>query len=149
MKSVKTLLTALSLFLSVCVAKASDEIIAFETLPFSSQEFIKSNFEKMQIASTQKETTLLGLITDSYEVNFVDGSEVEFNSDGNWTKISIKNGEVPSNLIPEKIKQYVKTNFKNHKIVEFEQSEKGYKIELSNDMDLKFNKNFIFIGADR
>ena len=58
------------------------------------------------------------------------------------------NGAVPADLIPASIAEYVKTHFPGTQIVKIDKERRGYEVELSNDLDLQFNKNGKFIGID-
>ena len=89
-----------------------------------------------------------GAITDGYKVVFTDGTQIEFDSDGNWEEISAKTSSVPADLVPEKITKYIKDNFGGANVVELKKDKKGYKVELSTKQELEFNHNYIFIGLD-
>ena len=55
---------------------------------------------------------------------------------------------VPAAIIPEAIRQYVSTNFAGTIITKIDKERYGYDIELSNDIDLKFNDQGALIGMD-
>ena len=55
---------------------------------------------------------------------------------------------VPQVLVPEAIAAYVQATFPNNVITKIDKERYGYEIELSNDMDLKFNKKGNLIGID-
>jgi hypothetical protein len=55
---------------------------------------------------------------------------------------------VPAVLVPEAIKQYVETNFSNCMITKIDKERHGYDIELSNDLELRFNHQGALIGMD-
>ena len=55
---------------------------------------------------------------------------------------------VPAALVPAAIKQYAEANFSNCKITKIEKERYGYDIELSNDVELKFNHKGALIGMD-
>ena len=52
---------------------------------------------------------------------------------------------MPLTLIPNTIQQYVKTNYPNDVVTKFSKKDYGFKLELSDDMDLRFNKQGQFI----
>ena len=114
----------------------------------AAQQFANANFAGKQMASAQMDTTLFGAIVEDYKVVYTDGTEIEFNDSGNWTKIKAKTSSIPADLVPEKIRQYVKANFKNSPIVVLERKSSGYKVELASKQELKFDPNFIFVGLD-
>ncbi|MBQ7441272.1 MAG: PepSY-like domain-containing protein [Prevotella sp.] len=51
-------------------------------------------------------------------------------------------------MIPEVIKQYVNENFPESIITKIEKERYGYDIELSNDLELKFNKQGYILRMD-
>ena len=138
----------LAIVLAAVCANAEKKVVAFGSIPQAAQQFANANFKGKQLASTQVDTMLFGAITEGYNIVYTDGTEIEFDADGNWKEIKAKTSAVPADLVPEKIKQYVKENFKGLPIVKIEQDAKGYEIELSNGRGLKFDPNFIFIGLD-
>ncbi len=87
----------------------------------------------------------LGLITDGYDVHFADGTEVKFDSNGEWEEIE---GNVPEALLPKTMIDYVKGKFTNSRIKSVEKNRRGYDVELTNDIDLKFNRDGSFRRID-
>ena len=56
---------------------------------------------------------------------------------------------VPAAIIPTAIQQYVTATFPGQIITKIDKERRyGYEIELSNDIELKFNKNGMIIGMD-
>jgi hypothetical protein len=85
---------------------------------------------------------------NDYTVLLSDGSKVEFDSKGKWESVENKKSGVPASVIPAKIKEYVATNYPSLLIVKIEKSMYGYEVELSNDLDLKFDANGNFQRVD-
>ena len=56
--------------------------------------------------------------------------------------------KVPTALVPAAIKQYVNSNYGNCMITKIDKERYGYDIELSNDLELKFNRQGALIGMD-
>ena len=52
-----------------------------------------------------------------------------------------RDGVVPENLILKSIRDYVSTNYVGRKIVSMDVERNGYDIELSDGVELKFNKS--------
>ncbi len=50
-----------------------------------------------------------------------------------------KTREVPSGIIPRTIRNYVKKNFPDVKIVKIEKTSSKYEVGLSDDVELTFN----------
>ena len=88
------------------------------------------------------------LLEQHYNVKLADGTEIEFDSDGVWKEISAKTSAVPNPIIPEAILNYIRDNFKSSPVIQIEKKEYGYKIELATKQELKFSKQFVFLGLD-
>ena len=55
---------------------------------------------------------------------------------------------VPAAIVPAAIQQYVSAHFRGQVITKVDKERHGYDIELSNGMDLKFNRGGAFMGID-
>ena len=84
----------------------------------------------------------------TYDVRLNDGTEVDFDAKGTWDKVDCGLSAVPAQLVPTAIADYVKANFAGAMIVKIDKERHGYDIELSNDLELKFNKQGQLIGFD-
>lgn len=133
--------------LTAQVAMADDVVTKEITrLPASAIETIKKNFPQSKISYIKIDKDLFSSTT--YEAVLTDGSEIDFNSTGEWTDIDCKKAAVPAAFIPTSISQYVKTNFAEQHIVKIERERQTYNVELSNDLDLIFNKAGAFVRMD-
>ena len=87
-------------------------------------------------------------IRPDYEVRLDNGFEIQFENDGSLDKIETRTGDVPEVLIPDKIKEYVKKNYKDVTYKEYEVGTRSYEVKLSNGLELKFNSSFALIEID-
>lgn len=115
-------------------------------LPEAARATIANNFKaKISLIKTEK---TLGVVTE-YEVILTDGSEINFDKNGNWDSIDMPaNTSVPKGFVIEGIRNYVNKNFSGKKIVSIDKEKNGYEIELSNGVNIKFDKNGKFIKYD-
>lgn len=138
MKTRKIFIIAMVLILVLPACAERDRIITFNELPVSAQNFVKK--------FTNKQTSFIKLeregLRKEYDVIFTDGSTIEFNGDGVWTDVNCRQSKVPSSIVPTPILEYVQTKYKGASILQIEQYRQGYEIELSNDLEIKFDKNF-------
>ena len=108
-------------------------------------EFVKTYFPKASVLIVKPEH-------DEYEVRLSDGTELEFTRNFEWKKIDCEHSNtytaVPAELVPEQIVTYVKTNFADQSITKIEKKRRGWEIELSNELEIKFNKNFVVTKID-
>ena len=84
-----------------------------------------------------------------YEVILNDGTEISFDRDGNWENVEVNNTKsVPSTIVPKAIRAYVAKTHPGQRIVGIDKERKGYEIELSNGIDMKFDKAGQFLRYD-
>ena len=126
-------------------ACAKEQVITFDQVPEPAKAIVTAHFDASQIAYVILDK---GLLDADYEVKFSDGRSLEFNKAGELTKVDCKQTEVPSALIPELVRQYVKANFPNAFITEWSKDDRRWKAELNSGLDLEFNSNYEFVRID-
>lgn len=142
----KIIFTALAILFAVSILFSQETVTQdIKQLPKTAQEFIKKHFSKEKIARIKIDKEILE--TD-YEVTFENGTEIDFAGNGEWTDIDCKMSAVPSAVIPAKILTYVNQNYKELSIRTIEKSGRHYDVELSNDLDLEFDKQGNFVRID-
>ena len=140
MKQMKYLLMALMCLISSSVM-ADDTPIPVEQLPEAAKTFVQTNFKGQKIVYAEKDW-------NSFECRLADGTKIEFTKKGAWKKIDRKAAAVPEAIVPAAIQEYVKANFEGCSVTKIDKERYGYDIELSNDVDLKFNFQGVLIGMD-
>ncbi len=115
-------------------------------LPLNARNFINQYFSKPQISRIKIDTNVLG--SKKYEVLLTDRTEIDFDSNGNWTEVDCKKAAVPGALVPVSVKEYVKTNFPREIITKIDRGGSGMEVELANDYSLKFNSKGKFVKMD-
>lgn len=131
-KIIMMALASVAVVLAVVAAE-----ITTKQLPQPAQEFIKEYFAKDQIKKIRMHKHHGG--THSYNVLFTDGSKINFDNSGHWTKIKLRNDTIPVEIIPEYITTYVWEQYPNMLIMSIEQEGKGHEVELSDGTELTFN----------
>lgn len=145
MKKLVTLM--LCLCLCACVAFARTNISRnVADLPSAAQSMLKTHFGKTGVNHIKIDHKTLG--GTDYDVILNNGTEIEFDSNGNWKEIDCGQTAVPAKLILPAIQKYVNTNYAGTKIVQIEIERNKYKIELSNGLDLEFSRNGKFLRID-
>lgn len=139
-------------FLLVCMIASvqmtfadREKPITFEQLPQAAQTFVKQNFANAKVAFVKQETDFL---EKSYDVVFINGDKIEFNSKGEWRDIRCRNHNVPETAIPAGIKKFVKENYPDAKVIQIEKDRYEYEVKLSNFWEIKFDLNFNVIDMD-
>ena len=138
MKKMKYYSLIVWLLALVMMVSCEDVSVPVQATAFIDQYFPESSVVLVEIENDEG--------TREYSVWLNDGTKMEFDMQGNWKRVGRKKTGVPSILIPDTIMQYVKTHYPNNVVTKFSKKEYGYKLELSDDMDLRFNKQFQFIG---
>lgn len=83
---------------------------------------------------------------DEYEVVLSDGTEVDFDRHGNWECVETNvNRSVPTEIVPQAIRDYMTMKQKGHRIVGIERDKTGYVVELSNGAEIRFNPQGSFL----
>lgn len=140
MRQMKYILMALMCLVSSSIM-ADDTPIPVEQLPKAVKTFVQTNFKDQKILYAEKDGS-------SYECRLADGTKIEFTKKGAWKKIERKSASVPACFVPDAIQKYVKANFPDCVVTTIDKEHNGYDIELSNDIDLKFNSKGVLIGMD-
>lgn len=145
----KKLLALLMVVIStVSVASAANKTVYNDSpLPSRAKTLLSKHF-KAKVNFVKVDKNLLGNVED-YEVVLRNGTEVEFDSEGNLKSVDAGANTVPSSLLLPAILTYVKKNCNNQKIVELEINKKNYKVELQDGRDLIFDRNGNFLREDR
>lgn len=116
-------------------------------LPQAARTTIQKHFPKAKLSYIKIDKDFLEAAT--YEAIFEDGTQIEFNSKGEWTEVDSKLNSVPAALIPANIKNYLKQNFPNIAVEKIERHRKGgYDVELKNDLSAEFDAQGNFLRLD-
>ena len=123
----------------------NDKPINVKELPAKAQTLLTKHFKGQKVMLATIES---GVVSRSYDVVLRNGTKLEFDKKGNLTEIDCKQGIVPSQLIPQPIKNYLKENYRGEAVRKIELNKKEYEVELTNGIDLTFNKHFQLIDID-
>ncbi len=126
----------------------NNERITYENLPASIKEFLSSHFAD-KFAAAKKEK-------DEYDVVLNDGTEIEFDLNGNLKSVEVipnRGYSVPESVMPQGVNSYIRSNYPHRLVEEFEiKTNKNYKykVELSGypEIELLFDTNGNFIRLD-
>lgn len=148
----KRLLTLVVVLFMCCgtsfVLAGEDRPINPEQLPQTIKVFLDQYFPGEKIALAKMEKELFGT---EYKVYLVGGSKIEFGKDKEWKEVDCEFSEVPSALIPQKIKEFVNTNYPDQKVIQIEKKNKRkvkYEVELSNSIEIEFDGHYNVVDID-
>ncbi len=134
-------LTGIMAFLFACTGTNRNE------LPSSAEAFLNKHFEGVDITSIEQD------LNRDYDVYLENGIEVNFERKGNWTEIKAKKQQFPesiSEVLPQQLVYYVKTNYPEQFIRKIEKKSYGYRVSLNkpNNVELCFTRQGAFIKED-
>lgn len=144
MKKVLFLFLALAACTTMALADHHSTPIQVAQMPEMAQTFIQRHFNDVQVRYAKQQYQP----AREYEVVLVNGTKLEFDANGNWTEVDCKYGVVPDEIVPQPLRDYVEKNYPDQRIVDIEQGRRGYKLELDNGLDLKFNKEYRLVDMD-
>lgn len=144
----KKLLIALAMILGITGFAFAGDTYAHDAsaLPQTARTVIANNFKaKVSLVKIDKDW---GRVSE-YEVTLTDGTEINFDREGNWKNVEVsKSKSVPRAFVPQAVRNFVARQQPGQRIVSIERDRKGYDAELSNGIDLKFDKAGKFIRYD-
>ncbi len=108
-------------------------------LPKAVQTFLSKHFPGDDVRKAEMEQGRRGA---EYEVDLVNGAEIDFRDNGDWKEVKTSRGHaVPAAIIPAAISRYVAANYEGQNIVEISRKRGGYEIELSSGIELKLTED--------
>lgn len=108
-----------------------------EPLPEAARNMIKKHFPKLKVNHVKVDKDMF---STEYEAILSDGTEIDFDSKGEWDAIDRGNKAVPEALVLQPIREYVAKNYPGQKIVDIDKDHSSYEISLSNGLELKFDR---------
>mgnify|MGYP002514798222 CR=1 FL=1 len=96
---------------------------------------------------TYIEKEIDGLFNE-YHVRLNNGTEIEFDQQGNLEHIDCHKSAVPEGIVPQLIVNYVNLHFSNQIIVEYHREDRRQQVELNNGLELVFDREGNFLRMD-
>lgn len=116
-----------------------------DKLPVAAQTFLKTHFADLTLAFATEDPKYIG---SEYEVVYTDRTEVDFRTDGQWSSVERKYAAVPASIVPTEIAEYVAKTFNGSYIRKIERDKYSWEVELSNGLEIKFDRQFRVIDID-
>jgi hypothetical protein len=114
-----------------------DRPVRLEQLPAAAQKFIATHFAeaKVMLATVDR-----GLFT-TWDVIFGDGTQIEFDSRGEWLEIDTRKGFVPEGALPAAIASYLRREYPEARVRSMERDGRFIEVNLDNRFELTFDAN--------
>lgn len=144
MKTMKTIIAVIACLAAFMLnGYAANNALPINSLPVNVIAFVQQNFPDKQITSIEKEMT-----DNTIEVSLNDGTQIDFDDNGNWNAIYSQIDAVPSDVVPSAIMKIIDDNFPGTSVVEIDKEDYGYEVELPCGVFLHFNHNYQLLGFD-
>lgn len=133
---------------------SEDFIIAYDSLPTVSKEFITNSFGDDVTVSQTKERYVAEADGTYYVVYLTGGNEVDFNKSGIWVKVENETSGLAPSVLLKILKPltllYLTENYPTAKVEEIDNlGVNGYEVDLNNDIDLLFDSTGKFISQKK
>ncbi len=126
-------------------ADGRERPITLDKLPVAAQTFLKTHFADLTLAYAVEDPKFIG---SEYEVIYTDRTEVDFGSDGEWTSVECRYEALPASIIPPQITKYIEETFPGTSIHKIDRDKYSWEVELSNNLEIKFDRQFKVIDID-
>lgn len=144
MKNLNICLVLASMIFVGC--KDDDQVVNETTLPQTARVYLDTHFPTVSISRVERERDDNRI---SYDVYLQNSLEVEFDESGQVSGIDGQRGTyLPDSVIPSAVLEYIKTNYSNYFIVEWDIDARSQEIQLSNGVELIFDLNGGFLRID-
>lgn len=112
--------------------------------PTEIQQFLNTHYKDQNVVKfkTDKDKNLM-----KYKVTLSNNTKLEFDNNYKITEIDSK-VKVPESVVPTAILAYVKANYPNNYITDWELDDLNQQVELNNGIELEFNMNGEFLRID-
>lgn len=136
-----------TMLLAVMPMAARDRVTTdVNVLPAQARELVQKYYGKVDVNHIKVYSNMFG--KSDFDVILNNGTELEFDNDGALKEINCGRNAVPNELVLRSIRDYVSKNFNGKKIVSMEVKSHKYDIELSNGLDLEFDRAGNFLRID-
>ncbi len=144
MKSIIKISLMATLFAFTFSSCDEETIKPVSELPSEIKSYIATHFPNNSVLQVVEDKDGL---TKHYSVLLSDSINLDFNRKKEIIDIDGMK-QLPNSVIPEKMLQYVTTNFPSNYITDWELEDKNQQIQLDNGLDLEFKMNGEFIRID-
>lgn len=134
------------LFFSISLSSAQNKSADLQQLPEKSQSFIQAHFSNLEVMRVKVKTKRDQV--EKYKVKMSGREKIEFDGNGDFYKIDMQCGKVPASLLSSSIKTYVSQHYPDLYITQLKFKKRYDEIELSNGLELEFDKNGRFLRID-
>ncbi|MCR4827232.1 MAG: PepSY-like domain-containing protein [Bacteroidales bacterium] len=137
----KKIVVILMCVFAMSAVVSCDRVVSADKLPAQAKQFVTAHFNGIEVLSVRKDGF-------KYDVVLFDGTEIEFSHGGQWIEVDCGLNPLPDGVLPANTAKYLTAKFPMNFATHVKFEHKRYEVELDNDLDLLFDKNGNFMGAD-
>ena len=137
----KKIVVILMCVFAMSAVVSCDRVVSADKLPAQAKQFVAAHFNGIEVLSVRKDGF-------KYDVVLFDGTEMEFSHGGQWIEVDCGLNPLPDGVLPANTAKYLTAKFPMNFATHVKFEHKRYEVELDNDLDLLFDKNGNFMGAD-
>lgn len=142
----KLILLTVSLFMGLgTIFAGHDRPIKIEQLPEKVQKFLTTYWSDVKVVKAEMDKDGLEV---TYDVYLENNTKIEFDKRGEWKEIKSPITEIPKGVILQNIVDYVANNYSDSRIEKIKREHHHYEVDLTNNIELKFNKKGEFKRID-
>ncbi len=138
MKKITAVLACILLSANISWA-GYEVVIDGNSLPTPAKELIRKYFGNSDIRCAKTDNNGSD---KCYEVFLKSGEIIEFDKNGRWFTVMTQKSVVPNGIVPDKIVEYIKSEYHGAPIKTIDRYDGVYDVTLSNDVELKFDGEF-------
>ncbi|HEV7380628.1 MAG TPA: PepSY-like domain-containing protein [Dyadobacter sp.] len=139
-------LTSLAFSLILLTGCDKEKVVNENEMPGGAREYVETHFPTANVQQVVKERDDLEV---TYDVILDNQVKLTFDKNGDCydaeSPLSLK---LPDSVVPANVLEYVKANYADHFIVEWEKNKTDQEVKLSNRVELKFNLSGGFLRID-
>ena len=122
----------------------SDRPISKEQLPAKAQQFLQCYFSDIEVTLAREGGSV---VRREYDVTLGDGTTIEFASDGRWIDIESPRA-LPRDFMPPGIVTYLARHYPSSEVYRIEHSRREWEVQLSNGVELTFDRRYRIVDID-
>lgn len=136
----------LGFLLATIIFSAQEKPVKPSDLPAPATSFLQQYFKNIAIHHVVKDSDDKKI---TFEVMLANSTEIEFTETGNWKEVDGKKSPIPTGFVPKEILDYIKSNYPKEKITHIDKGIKDIDVDLTNNLELKFDLSGKFIRIDK
>lgn len=123
-----------------------EERISYGKLPAAARTFIETFFptERCVYAERDRDDG-----RREYEARLSNGTEIKFDSSGQWIEVDCKFSLVPAGIVPETIVADVAVRYPDAGIYKIERALGGYEVSIGSGLELIYTSDGRFVREER